>query len=160
MTPIDPAALQAVALQLADELHLVLWPAASLMPGIRDLILDPQALMADCERLAHQLLDDREQVDELGINADEIAAETAQDVICGLWPRSEPDHEWWTTPLGRACARSYGIEDAGAVSASVAASRLGVSRGRVYQLLREGKLDRHPDGGVVNASVMRRLAFP
>jgi hypothetical protein len=56
--------------------------------------------------------------------------------------------------------RSGGTEDAEAVSASVAAAMLMVTRSRVYALLNEGKLDRHPDGGVVRTSVMQRIGRP
>jgi hypothetical protein len=148
-----------VARQIADELHEVAWPLAPLIGvDLADEIMTRVPVVA--RRLADQLLDDRE-VDGTGleVDADSIAAETTVDLMCALWPRdSQPPHEWWRTPLGRAIARSVGTEDAEAVSASVAAAMLGVSRGRVYALLSEGKLDRHPDGGVVRASVLQRLA--
>ncbi|HEV2810667.1 MAG TPA: hypothetical protein VGV93_09770 [Acidimicrobiales bacterium] len=37
---------------------------------------------------------------------------------------------------------------------------LGVSRGRVYQLIDSGKLDRHPDGGVTATGGALRLCAP
>jgi hypothetical protein len=148
-----------VARQIADELHQVAWPLGPLIGvDLADEIMTRVPLVA--RRLADQLLDDRQHGGAgLEVDADAIAAETTIDLMCALWPRgSEPPPEWWRTPLGRAIARSAGTEDAEAVSASVAAAMLGVSRGRVYALLNEGKLDRHPDGGVVRASVMQRLA--
>jgi hypothetical protein len=50
------------------------------------------------------------------------------------------------------------MDDAEAVSASVAVAMLGAPVGASDTLHSEGKLDRHPDGGVVRASVMQRLA--
>jgi hypothetical protein len=148
-----------VASQIADELHEVAWPLAPLIGiDLANEIMTRVPVVA--RRLADQLLDDRE-VDGTGleVDADSVAAETTIDLMCALWPRgSQPPPEWWRTPVGRAIARSAGMDDAEAVSASVAAAMLGVSRGRVYALLDEGKLDRHPDGGVVRASVMQRLA--
>jgi hypothetical protein len=149
-----------VARQIADELHQVIWPLVPLIGiDLADEIMVRLPRVAP--RLADQLLDDREQPErgQLDVDPDAIAAETAIDVMCALWPRdSQPPHDWWRTPLGRVLARSAGMNDAEAVSASVAAAMLGVTRGRVYALLNEGKLDRHPDGGVVRASVMQRLS--
>jgi hypothetical protein len=141
-----------VARQIADELHQVAWPLAPLIgTDLANEIMTRVPVAA--RRLADQLLDDRE------VDSDSVAAETTIDLMCALWPRgSEPPPEWWRTPLGRAIARSVGTDDAEAVSASVAAAMLGVTRSRVYALLDESKLDRHPDGGVVRASVMQRLA--
>lgn len=69
----------------------------------------------------------------------------------------DPEPQWWRSPLGRAVAASIGTDDAQAVGASVAAAMLGISPSRVHALAEGGKLDRHPDGGIVRASVMRRL---
>jgi hypothetical protein len=148
-----------VARQIAEELHEVAWPLAPLI-GI-DLANEIMTRVPTvAHRLADQLLDDRERGGAgVEVHSDSVAAETTIDLMCALWPRgSQPPPEWWRTPVGRAIARSAGMDDAEAVSASVAAAMLGVSRGRVYALLDEGKLDRHPDGGVVRASVMQRLA--
>lgn len=152
-------AIEAVAAQIATEIHERLWVLGPLVgQDLIELSMDAQRLRLTATRLAAQLLDDRDDGGELGVHADDIAAETAQDVMCGLWPRSDPPDEWWQTPLGRAVARSVGLDSSEAVSASVAAAMLGVSRGRVYQLIAAGKLDRHPDGGVVRSDILRRLA--
>jgi hypothetical protein len=153
-------AAENVAKQLTEELHARLWPLGSLMgEDLIEMATDAPRLRLAARRLAAQLLDDRRDGgDPFGIDPDSIAAETAQDVMCGLWPVGDPPAEWWHTPVGRAVARSYGIEGSEGVSASVAAAMLGTSRAWVYRLLDAGKLDRHPDGGVVRASVMMRLA--
>jgi hypothetical protein len=148
-----------VAKQLSEELHARLWPLGMLVgEDLIEMATDGPRLRSAARRLAAQLLDDRQGGEDLGIDPDSIAAETAQDVMCGLWPNNDPPAEWWHTPVGRAVARSYGIEGSEAVSAAVAAAMLGTSRAWVYRLLDAGKLDRHPDGGVVRASVMMRLA--
>lgn len=90
---------------------------------------------------------------------DREAAQATIDVICALWPDgTEPPHEWWRTPLGRLCARSAGTDDAEAVTYSVAAAMLGVTRGTISQMTHRGTLDRHPDGGVLRSSIMQRLS--
>jgi hypothetical protein len=96
--------------------------------------------------LVGQLLDETD---------DHTAAETVTDLMCCLWPHSDPDPDWWATPLGRACGRSLGTDDV-AVSQSVAAAMLGVTRGTIAQLVHRGTLTRHPTGGVSIASILDR----
>lgn len=110
----------------------------------------PRTIAQRAGELAAQLTQDYD---------DRLAAQTATDVMCALWPDGvDPPHEWWHSPLGRLVARSVGREDAETVSHSVAAAMLGVHRGTVAQLVHRGTLDRHPDGGVLRSSVMQRLA--
>lgn len=93
---------------------------------------------------------------------DKLAAEACLSVMTVLWPHGSPEDVgepgWWRTPLGRLCARSLGRDDTEAVTHSVAAAMLGVTRGTVAQMVHRGTLDRHPDGGVLRASVLQRLA--
>ena len=99
---------------------------------------------------------------QLASDDDRLAAETVIDIMSALWPRGAPETvgraDWWQTPVGRACARSLGCNDAESVTYSVAAAMLGVTKGTVSQMMSRGALDRHPDGGVLRASVLRRLA--
>jgi hypothetical protein len=88
---------------------------------------------------------------------DRLAAQACVDVMCALWPETGPPPEWWQTPVGRLCARSAGADDE-VVTHAVAAAMLGVQRGTVGSLVAQGRLDRHPDGGVLLASVYQRLA--
>lgn len=152
MTSSPTTVTDAVAVQLRDELSGIAGPVAA--------ILDP-ALVLDVERriaaaaplLAWQLVQDDD---------DRLAAQTCIDVMCALWPHGAPEDvgraDWWRSPLGRACARSLGRDDSEAVSHSVAAAMLGVHRGTVAQMVARGTLDRHPDGGVLRASVLQRLS--
>lgn len=135
-----------VASQLADELAAAAFAWAPLIGGDAYEALANRA-RAVAPAVAAQLAQDTD---------DRLAAQTVTDVMAVLGGR-EP--AWYAaTPLGRAVARSTGSPLGDAVSVSVAAAMLGVSRGRVYALLAEGKLDRHPDGGVSVGSVLERAA--
>lgn len=92
---------------------------------------------------------------------DRLAAQTVIDLMTALWPHASPEHvghaDWWRTPLGRLCARSLGRSDSESVTQHVAGAMLGVTRGTIAQMLARGTLDRHPDGGVLRASILQRL---
>lgn len=89
---------------------------------------------------------------------DHEAAGTATDVVTALFPGdTEIPEAWWRTPLGRTVAATSGHPSAEYVTFSVAGAMLGVSKQRVSKLTEEGKLDRHPDGGVTALSVQQRL---
>ena len=83
-----------------------------------------------------------------------VAAATAIDIMAMWWPESDPPGEWWSTPLGRAVAATTTAP--GSVTRTMAARILGVSQGRVTQLLTAGRLVEQ-DGGVSMRSVMDRL---
>lgn len=95
-------------------------------------------------------------------NDDQLAAEACTTILNALWPDTSPEHvdrgDWWRTPLGRLCARTLGRNDTDAVTQSVAAAMLGVTRGTIAQMVHRGTLDRHPDGGVLRSSILQRLA--
>jgi hypothetical protein len=69
----------------------------------------------------------------------------------------DPPASWWSTPLGQVTARTVGHPAAATVTYAVAGAMLGVTRQGVHDLVRRGKLDRHPDGGVTVTSVRDRL---
>lgn len=96
----------------------------------------------------------RTMVAQLRGGDDKLAAQTAID-LAALLPDRIPD-DWWRTPLGRLVAQSVGHPSAESVSFSVAAAMLGISKGRVQQLVTAGRLDRHPDGGITSVSVAMR----
>lgn len=93
---------------------------------------------------------------------DQLVAETVIDVMGALWPNCAPEDceeaHWWRSPLGQACARSLGHSAGESVTHSVAAAMLGVPRSNIGVWVRRGKLDRHPDGGVLRSSVFQLLA--
>lgn len=92
---------------------------------------------------------------------DRLAAEACLTVMAVAWATGNPDEddpEWWRSPLGKLCARSLGRTDAEAVTHAVAAAMLGLSRTTIGPMVARGDLDRHPDGGVLRASVLQRLS--
>lgn len=111
-----------------------------------------------------------EQIAEVLIGSDrESARRQATALLAFLFPHpAEPEPEWWRTALGKACiVHSLELYPA-RVSAPRAASILGVSVARVYQLAdppgtpqRPGsppRLVRHEEGGVTWESVAARVA--
>lgn len=143
-------ALDAVAAQLVDELGAVA-RAVGDVAGLDVAALVEARLDHRCAVLAAELCSDD----------DRLAAEAVLTVMCARWPDgADAPPGWWHTPVGRAVARSVGRDDTDAVTHSVAAAMLGVTRGTVAQLVHRpsGGLDRHPDGGVTRASVLARLA--
>lgn len=91
------------------------------------------------------------------------AALTAARLIAVLFPGDEPfdpPEQWWRTPLGRAVARGAGHPAKEAVSFATAGAMLGITRQGVHDLVKRGKLDRHPDGGVTTGSIHARLNRP
>ncbi len=91
---------------------------------------------------------------------DDAARTTAIRLISTLFPSDEPFHpptEWWSTPFGRAVLLRAGHPDAEAVSFTVAAAMLGISRQGVHDLAKRGKVQAHPEGGVTVDSVQARL---
>lgn len=140
--------------QLRDELEQVAWRLH--VTGLAFADPHEQVARSQLEATAAMLVAQLTQDDD-----DRLSAQTAIDVMVCLWPHVDPEHvdpHWWRSPLGKLVARSMGRADAEAVSQSVAAAMLGVTRGTVAQLVARGTLDRHPDGGVLRASVLQRLA--
>jgi hypothetical protein len=139
--------------QLSDEITDRLWRLHVLGIAAADPH-DPVAA-SQIRAIAGMLVAQLAQDDD-----DRLAAQTAIDVMAALWPHGDPEQigqpTWWRTPLGRLIGRSIGSDDE-AVSLSVAAAMLGVSRSAVSHLLARGQLDRHPDGGVVRSSILQRL---
>lgn len=134
--------------QVAAELDQAAWPLVSLLgTDLADLARERVAVQARV--LAAQLAQDSD---------DRLAAQTVIDLMAVLWPRCDPDPEWWRTPLGRAVARSAGREGSEAITYSVAAAMLGVHPGTVAQMAHRGNLEKHPEGGITRASVLARLA--
>ena len=98
--------------------------------------------------------------DELLHAGDAEAVGRAARLISTLYPGDrafDPPAEWWRTPLGRTMARRVGHPAAESVSYATAGAMLGISRQGVHDLVRRGRLPRHPDGGVPSAAVRDRL---
>lgn len=136
--------------QLCDEVDARLVALAPFV-GVDTSIELAALLEARCRSIVAQLCGDD----------DRLAAGSCVSIMCVLWSTGDPEDsgnpQWWRTPLGQACARSLGRTDAEAVTHSVAAAMLGVAKGTVSTMVSRGTLDRHPDGGVLRASVLQRL---
>jgi len=81
-------------------------------------------------------------------------------LIATLYPGDrpfDPPAEWWATPLGQTVARRVGHPSAVSVSYATAGAMLGISRQGVHDLVRRGRLPRHPDGGVPAGAIRDRL---
>ncbi len=124
--------------------------------AVLGLILGSSAseLLADSLPAASRCLSDR-----LSSADQAVAAETARELCGVLWPPDgEPPAEWWHTPLGRACAAGLAIAETRSVAPHLAAVMLGINRARVYQLVNDGVLQRHPDGRLDRRAVLKRVA--
>ncbi|GAA3139802.1 hypothetical protein [Nonomuraea roseoviolacea] len=91
------------------------------------------------------------------------AVHAAARLIAALYPGDgpfDPPDAWWGTAFGRAVARRAGHPGRDAVPFATAGAMLGITRQGVHDLVKRGKLDRHPDGGVTTRSVQERLNRP
>jgi hypothetical protein len=81
-------------------------------------------------------------------------------LIATLYPGDrafDPPAQWWVTPLGQTIARRVGHPSAESISYATAGAMLGITRQGVHDLVRRGRLPRHPDGGVPSTAVRDRL---
>jgi hypothetical protein len=98
--------------------------------------------------------------DGLRTGDDATAVGTAIRLVATLYPDDrafDPPAAWWQTPLGQVVARRVGHPAAESVSYATAGAMLGISRQGVHDLVRRGRLPRHPDGGVPTTAVRDRL---
>ncbi|GAA5201110.1 hypothetical protein GCM10023322_80450 [Rugosimonospora acidiphila] len=91
---------------------------------------------------------------------DRVAVGAVMRVMSTLYPGDgpfDPPVHWWSSPLGQVLAYRVGHPVAESVPYPVAGAMLGITRQGVHDLIARGKLRRHPDGGVVPASIRARL---
>jgi hypothetical protein len=91
---------------------------------------------------------------------DQTAMRMIIRVMAALYPGDgpfDPPVDWWRTPMGQVVAWRVGHPTAESVSYPVAGAMLGITRQGVHDLVTRGKLTRHPEGGVVPASIRERL---
>jgi hypothetical protein len=147
-----------------DHVELV----AELVQLLETRVLDPLEILLASDELLHpiraRLRVEAEvwAVQLLGPNQEQ-AVLTAARLIAALFPGDDPfdpPERWWRTALGRAVARSAGHPSAAAVSYSTAGAMLGITRQGVHDLVKRGKLSKHPDGGVTTSSIHARLNQP
>jgi hypothetical protein len=128
-------------------------------------LLDPLELLLDGDEVVdamRRLIRIRAGwwADEM-LNGDDVAAvRVAARLISSLYPDDrafDPPVDWWRTPLGRTVACRVGHPAAESVSYATAGAMLGISRQGVHDLVRRGRLPRHPDGGVPSRAIRDRL---
>lgn len=97
-----------------------------------------------------------EAVRELADGPDDIGL--AIPVVVACTGTTTPPAEWWTTPLGRLCARHL-TRTPGTVSRSEAAEMLGIHIGTISQMLTRGNTQLVRDGGkLLVGSVFAEIA--
>src|SRR4051812_36725933 len=128
-------------------------------------LLDPLEVLLDGDDAVSALrglvrIRARQWADTLRDGDDPAAVRAAARLIATLYPSDrlfDPPVEWWATPLGRTVASRVGHPSAASVSYATAGAMLGISRQGVHDLVRRGRLPRHPDGGVPSSAVRDRL---
>ncbi|GAA2543826.1 hypothetical protein GCM10010435_10230 [Winogradskya consettensis] len=128
-------------------------------------LLDPLEILLDGDDAVHALrtlvrLRAGRWADSMRQADDQSAAMATMRLVMTLYPSDRafnPPVDWWFSPLGRVVAERVGHPSAESVSYAIAGAMLGISRQGVHDLVRRGKLPRHPDGGVPSAAVRQRL---
>jgi len=128
-------------------------------------LLDPLEVLLDGDDAVAALrelvrLRARRWADTMQNGDDRAATMTAARLIATLYPSDrafDPPAEWWATPLGRAVALRAGHPWAESVSYATAGAMLGITRQGVHDLVRRGRLPRHPAGGVPSSAIRDRL---
>ncbi|WP_020574698.1 hypothetical protein [Actinopolymorpha alba] len=154
-TPTVSARTTADAEELAEHLTRVL---ESRLFDPLEILLDNSSQLEQLRRKARRQADT--WAAELLGPDDLLATQTLIRLVSTLFPSDtafDPPAEWWQTPLGQVTARRVGHPTAAAVTYAVAGAMLGMTRQGVHDLIRRGKLAKHPDGGVTVASVRERL---
>jgi hypothetical protein len=128
-------------------------------------LLDPLEVLLDGDDTVDALRDlvrlrARRWADTMEHGDDRSAVLTAARLIATLYPSDrafDPPPDWWTSPLGQAVAVRAGHPWSESVSYAVAGAMLGITRQGVHDLVRRGRLPRHPDGGVPSEAIRDRL---
>jgi pimeloyl-ACP methyl ester carboxylesterase len=128
-------------------------------------LLDPLEVLLDGDDAVDALrrivtLRARRWADTLRHGTDREATLAAARLIATLYPSDrafDPPAEWWATPLGQVIAVRAGHPWSESVSYATAGAMLGITRQGVHDLVRRGRLPRHPDGGVPSTAIRDRL---
>jgi len=123
-----------------------------------DVLLEGDDVVGAMRRLVR--LRARGWADTLRSGPDHAAVMMAGRLIATLYPGDrafDPPADWWATPLGQVVAHRAGHPWAESVSYATAGAMLGITRQGVHDLVRRGRLPRHPDGGVPSSAIRDRL---
>jgi len=97
---------------------------------------------------------------EILLEDDDRGALVAIRLVSALYPSDapfDPPPAWWRSPLGQAVLMRVGHPAAEHVTYELAGAMLAITRQGIHDLVKRGKLARHPAGGVTVASVRARL---
>jgi hypothetical protein len=136
--------------------------ASHLAAVIGARLLDPLEILleSDLDEMRTRVRARSAELAERLLGDDEKTATfTAIRLVATLYPSDEPFRPtvtWWGTPLGQTVARLVGHPSAESLSFAEAGAMLGITRQAVHDLVVRNKLERHPSGGVTNASVQAR----
>jgi hypothetical protein len=123
-----------------------------------DVLLEGDDVVAAVRRLVRSRA--RRWAGTLHTGSDSAATMMAGRLIATLYPGDrafDPPADWWSTPLGQVVAVRAGHPWAESVSYATAGAMLGITRQGVHDLVRRGRLPRHPDGGVPSSAIRDRL---
>lgn len=161
-----PTKLRPAATQCRDEIFAVVRSLADL--GLDRHLGHPEGTDPEWGKKAGLAGPTAAIVAELVSEDAKAASRTYEALMRLLWPHQAPEQagrpDWWSTPLGKLCARQAVNDDTVGVSTATAAAMLGVTKGTVAQMVNRGNLDRHAGGGagptatgVSRAGVLRRI---
>jgi len=132
--------------QLTQELTDLCYRVGTLIPSVNPMtndLLRTQIARASADMAA-----------QLTSADDQVVAQIVIDIQTTFWPTSDPDPDWWDTPIGHMSLRSIGADNAPSWTHAVAAAKIGCRRESIARYVQRRKLDRHPDGGVTIPSVL------
>ncbi|MGI8779436.1 MAG: hypothetical protein ACR2L8_04585 [Solirubrobacteraceae bacterium] len=127
-------------------------------------LIDPlEILLEDDAAIGPLRLRVTERAHELArcvLEDDDRGALVAIRLVSALYPSDapfDPPPAWWRSPLGQAVLMRVGHPAAEHVTYELAGAMLAITRQGIHDLVKRGKLARHPAGGVTVASVRARL---
>jgi hypothetical protein len=128
-------------------------------------LLDPLEILLEGDDAVHALrrlvrLRAHRWADKIRRGGEVEAMLATARLIATIYPGDrafDPPVDWWHSPLGRTVAVRLGHPAAESVSYATAGAMLGITRQGVHDLVRRGRLPRHPDGGVPSTAVRDRL---
>ncbi|GLY04737.1 hypothetical protein [Actinoplanes sp. NBRC 101535] len=137
-------------------LHLI---EVRLLDPLEILLEDDEAVAGLRQRLTHETERWAESIEHGNAGSVRTIVRLMATLYSGDQPFA-PDVDWWRAPLGQAVVRTIGHPYTESVSLATAGAMLGISRQGVHDLVRRGRLPRHPDGGVPVAAIRDRLRGP
>lgn len=127
--------------------------ATALRAELGQAVVEPLRTLGldDVADLAAARFDELAQSLAASLTSDDEDSVAAAGAMLTFLTRHPRPLGWWSTPLGAALAAHTSAE----ISPTEAGELLGLTRVRIYQLLKEEQLARGPGGGVALRSIAR-----